>query len=294
MPLKAKTISYFLKEAGNGLVRNGLMSLAALGTITVSLLVLGSFYILAANFNHFGELAKNVIEIKVFLKEGFEEYPATYDQIMKVDGVKNVKFVSKGEGAKRLEKILGNKKNLFFNEGDNPLPDSFIVRLKETANINRVVERIQKIQGVEEVYYGKSFVEAMLILVKVVGAIGIGLIILMILAVLYIVVNTIQLTVYARRKEIEIMKLVGATDWFIRWPFILEGAMLGIGGGLLAVLLLSKSYHFLFKELARAASFLPLVTEARVNNGLVTLLLVVGLIFGASGSLLSVKRYLRV
>lgn len=294
MPLKAKTFSYFLKEAGNGLVRNGLMALAALGTITVSLLVLGSFYILATNFNHFGEMAKNVIEIKVFLKDGFEEYPTTYERIMRVDGVKNARFVSKSEGAKSLEKILGNKKNLFFDEGENPLPDSFIVRLEEKANIKRVVERIQRVQGVQEVFYGKSFVEAMLILVNVVKAIGVGLIILMTLAVLYIVVNTIQLTVYARRKEIEIMKLVGATDWFIRWPFILEGAMLGIGGGLLAVLVLSKTYHFLFKELARVASFLPMVTEVRVNNGLITLLLVVGLIFGASGSLLSVKRYLRV
>ncbi|HEX2953069.1 MAG TPA: permease-like cell division protein FtsX, partial [Bacillota bacterium] len=291
---KAKTFSYFLKESGNGLARNGLMALAALGTITVSLLVLGSFYILAANFNHFGQMAKNVIEIKVFLREGFEEYPATYERIMKVDGVKNARFVPKGEGAKNLEKILGNKKNLFFNEGENPLPDSFVVRLDDKANIKHIVARIEQIQGVDEVFYGKNFVEAMLILVKVVGAIGIGLIILMTLAVLYIVVNTIQLTVYARRKEIEIMKLVGATDWFIRWPFILEGAMLGIGGGLLSVLILSKSYHFLFKELTRVASFLPMVTEVKINNGLIGLLLLVGLVFGASGSLLSVKRYLRV
>ncbi len=116
----------------------------------------------------------------------------------------------------------------------------------------------------------------------------------MILAVLYIVVNTIQLTVFARRKEIEIMKLVGATDWFIRWPFILEGIMLGLGGAIIAVLLLSKAYHFLYGEIRKVAAFIPLVAEARVNNGLILLLVVVGVLFGMVGSFLSVKRYLKV
>lgn len=294
MLLKARTFSYFLKEAGNGLARNGLMALAALGTITVSLLVLGSFYILTMNFGHFGEMAKNVIEIKAFLQDGFEDYPNTYEALTKINGVKSVRFVSKTDGAKNLEKILGDKKNLFFNEGENPLPDSFVIRLKEKAVLKEVVAKIQKVQGVQEVFYGKNFVEAMMILVNVVMAIGLGLIILMTLAVLYIVVNTIQLTVYARRKEIEIMKLVGATDWFIRWPFILEGAMLGLVGAVVAVLLLSKTYHFLFKELQRVASFIPMVAEGKINGSLVLLLFIVGLFFGATGSLLSVKRYLRV
>lgn len=292
--MKARTFGYFIKEAGNGLMRNGLMALAALGTITISLLVLGSFYILVTNFNYIGNAAKDVVEIKVFLDKGQTDFPKIYNQLMAVKGVSKVRFVSKDEGARTLEKVLGNKRDLFFSEDDNPLPDSFVVKLQEKADVEKMAGQISKISGVGEVYYGRTFVEAMLILVHVVLVVGIGLIILMVLAVLYIVVNTIQLTVFARRKEIEIMKLVGATDWFIRWPFILEGVMLGLGGALISILILSKTYHFIFGELRRVAAFIPLVTEARVNNGIILMLLVVGVLFGMAGSFLSVKRYLKV
>jgi cell division transport system permease protein len=292
--LKAKTFWYFAKEAGNNLVRNGLMALAALGTITIALLVLGCFYILISNFNHFGTMAKDVIEVKVFLKEGVEDYPRIYNFLSEVEGVKKVRFVSRSEGAKNLERLLGNKKALFFNEDENPLPDGFEVKLKEDSDVKAVVKTIEQLPGVQEVFYGKTFVEAMIILAKIALVVGTGLIILMILAVLYIVVNTIQLTVYARRKEIEIMKLVGATDWFIRWPFLLEGVMLGLVGATLSILILSKTYHFLFMELRKVAAFIPMVAEIRVNNGLMVLLLIVGVVFGATGSLLSVKRYLKI
>lgn len=292
--MKVRTFGYFIKEAGNGLMRNGLMALAALGTITISLLVLGCFYILVTNFSYIGRSARDVIEIKVFLAKDQTNYPQIYNKLMAVPGVAKVRFVSKEEGARMLEKVLGNKKDLFFSEDDNPLPDSFVVKLQDRADVEKIAEQITEIPGVDEVYYGKTFVDAMMILVHVILAVGIGLIILMILAVLYIVVNTIQLTVFARRKEIEIMKLVGATDWFIRWPFILEGIMLGLGGAIIAVLLLSKAYHFLYGEIRKVAAFIPLVAEARVNNGLILLLVVVGVLFGMVGSFLSVKRYLKV
>lgn len=292
--MKARTFWYFTKEAGNSLARNGLMALAALGTITVALIVLGSFYILVTNFNHFGNQAKDVIEVKVFLEKNVEDYPTLYEKLSAVSGVTKVRFVSKAEGARSLEKVLGNRKDLFYNADENPLPDSFVVKVDKNADIDQVVTAIQRLPGVHEVFYGKSFVEAMIVLVNVIWVVGIALIVLMVLAVLYIVINTIQLTVYARRKEIEIMKLVGATDWFIRWPFLLEGAMLGLAGAVVSILILSKTYHFLFREMRRVAAFVPLVAEGNVNNGLMVLMVVVGILFGAAGSLLSVKRYLRV
>ena len=292
--MKAKTFWYFTKEAGNNLVRNGLMALAALGTITIALLISGSFYILISNFSHFGTMAKDVIEVKVFLKDGVEDYPHIYNLLSEIDGVRKVRFVSRSEGAKNLERLLGNRKDLFFNEDENPLPDGFEVKLKESADVKAVVEEIQQLPGVQEVFYGKTFVEAMLILARISVVVGVVLIVLMVFAVLYIVVNTIQLTVYARRKEIEIMKLVGATDWFIRWPFLLEGVMLGIVGATVSILILSKTYHFLFAKLRMVTPFIPMVAEVKINNGLMLILLAGGIVFGATGSLLSVKRYLRI
>ncbi|MGD9154367.1 MAG: FtsX-like permease family protein, partial [Bacillota bacterium] len=103
-----------------------------------------------------------------------------------------------------------------------------------------------------------------------------------------------RLTVFARRKEIEIMKLVGATDWFIRWPFLLEGMMIGLGGALISVVFLSKGYHLLIQYIKQLAPFIPLLSERSVNNGMLTILAVAGFAFGAIGSMVSIKKFLRV
>jgi cell division transport system permease protein len=114
------------------------------------------------------------------------------------------------------------------------------------------------------------------------------------LVVSYIITNTIRLTVFARRKEIEIMKLVGATDWFIRWPFMLEGIILGLGAAIIAVIILSKSYMFLGQYIKQLAPFIPLLSERTVNQGLVWFIPGAGFLFGLIGSVWSIKKFLRV
>ncbi len=289
--MKIKTFWYFTKEASFGLTRNGLMSIAAVTTITLSLIILGCFFIVISNFTHFAEMAKGVLELKVYLKENADR-DSLMSAISEFKGVNGVKFVSREEGARWLEKSLGVK-NLFVTS-DNPLPDTLDVRLDPKVNVKRLVKQINSLDGIDEVAYGKTFVEAMLIIIQIIWVIGISLVVIIGLVVLYIIVNTIRLTVLARWKEIEIMKLVGATDWFIRWPFMLEGIFLGICGALVSLLLLTKGYHILSVYIKQMAPFIPVQGEGFINNRMCWIISGVGAAFGAIGSTWSIKKFLRV
>ncbi|MCL6588476.1 MAG: permease-like cell division protein FtsX [Firmicutes bacterium] len=289
--MKLKTLGYFAKEASLGLFRNGLMSFAAVTTITFSLIILGCFYIVISNFTHFAEMAKGLLELRVYLKE---EADADYLQakINEFPGVLSIEFVSKEEGAKWLEKSLGVE-NIFVTV-DNPLPDMLDIKFKEDTKVKQLVKQINALDGVEEVAYGQTFVEAMMIIIQIIWILGISLVAIISFVVLYIIVNTIRLTVLSRWREVEIMKLVGAADWFIRWPFMLEGIMLGLIGSLVTYLLLSKLYYFLYTYITQAAPFIPLLSERTVNTGLFWIISVVGVAFGSIGSMWSIKRFLRV
>ena len=291
MKLKAKTLWYFFREAMIGLTRNGLMSIAAVVTITLSLLIFGCFYIVISNSSHFAELAKGVLELRVYVAEDADPV-ALQLKILEMPGVKDVKYISKADGAKWLEKALGVKE--LFMSSDNPLPNMINIKLKDNAKVKLLVNQVQKLPGVTEIQYSKTFVEFMLILVKILLVLGLSLLLIIALVVVYIIINTIRLTVFARRKEIEIMKLVGATDWFIRWPFMFEGIILGLGGALVSIILLSKGYHILFQYIKHLTPIIPLLSEGVINQGLVVIITLVGLIFGAIGSTMSIRKFLRV
>ena len=293
MRLKVRTLYYFAKEASTGLFRNGLMTITAVITITLALIILGCFYIVVINTNHFADMAKGVLEIRIYLEENADSI-GLQNKILGFQGVKDVRFVSKNEGAKWLEKSLGIKNLQKYLADENPLPDMLNVKLEDDAKLKQLTEEIKTLPGIDEIEYGQKFVESMLLIVQIVWIVGISLVIVVGIVVLYIIINTIRLTVFARRKEIEIMKLVGATDWFIRWPFMLEGILLGLSGALLSVILISKGYHMLFRYVKELAPFVPLLNERLINNGLFLLLAVVGLAIGALGSVLSIKKFLRV
>lgn len=291
--MKVKTFGYFTKEASIGLFRNGLMTLTAVITITLALIILGSFYIVITNVNHFAEMAKGVLEIRVYLKEDADAI-SLQNRMLSLEGIKEVKFVSKTEAANWLGKTLGIKDLHNYLAADNPLPDMINIKLKDDVQLKGLTAQLESLPGIDEVEYGQDFVESMLLVVQVIWVIGVSLVVIVGLVVLYIIVNTIRLTVFARRKEIEIMKLVGATDWFIRWPFMLEGIMLGLSGAILATIFISKGYHLLFGYVKELAPFIPLLGEHMLNGGLFWLVSLVGLAFGAIGSLMSIKKFLKV
>lgn len=266
------------------------MSLLAVGTITVALLIFGIFYLITANMSHLGELAKGRIEIRAFLGAKGVNRVKIEEKIASIPGVKEVRFVSKEEGVKTINRLLGGD---YFIDDENPLPDSFNIYPIDGMQAERVAQEVRRLPEIEEVVYGQNFVRFIRLVSRLIWGVGLALLFLIIMAVLYIVTNTIQLTVYARRTEIEIMKLVGATDWFVCWPFLLEGIYLGLFGAVISAILLVQGYTLICGKTKGVSVILPLLQKAQIAPHLLAYLLVMGVFFGAIGSLWSVKKHLK-
>lgn len=284
----------FLREVTLNLRRNPLMSVASVSTVMVLALILGFFVLLVANLDSVSQTLSAEMQVKAYLKEDFERSRAGGLQasILRLERVEGAHFVSKDTAFKRLKERLGARIDL-EDLATNPLPDAFEIRVDEPDSLALVAEEVARFPEVEQVDYGKDIARKIMALNQVVRGIGIVVLLLLFMSTLLIVSNTIRLTVFARRKEIDIMQLVGAADWFIRWPFILEGVLQGVAGAGLAAALVDLSYRLLVPQLARTVPFLPVLSPAEVlpllNLGLIAL----GCAVGGLGSYLSVNRHLK-
>ena len=179
-------------------------------------------------------------------------------------------------------------------EGKNPLPSSFEVTFTEPEAVRRTADIVADYPEVEGTHYGQEIIEQLFQITTLIRWGGIALIVFLTLAMLFIISNTIRLTVFARRKEIAIMKYVGATNWFIRWPFLLEGLFLGFIGGIIADIALYQFYDFAVTAIHQSLAFLPMVSVFPFMYRTAGVLLIISMVIGAIGSTISLKRYMKV
>ncbi len=295
--MKIRTMEYFIKEALNSLKRNGLMSFASVTTVALSLLILGLFLVMVLNLNNMASALESQVQISVYLQDGLSDFEMREvgTRITKLPGVVQVNFISKEEAMKRFKERLGEQQSLLNALGDtNPLPNAFEVKVDRTDRVKTVAQAVMQLKGIENAKYGQEVIEQLFALTKMVRIFGLVIIVFLALAALFIISNTIRITVFARRKEIGIMKYVGATDWFIRWPFLLEGMMLGFGGAMLAVLFLNETYGVLIHQVYESLAFLPLIPQYPFITNISVVLLVTGTVIGALGSTISLRRFMKV
>ncbi|SDF62558.1 permease-like cell division protein FtsX [Sporolituus thermophilus] len=295
--MKIRTLEYFIREAFSSLRHNSLMSVASVSTVALSLLILGLFLVMVLNLNHMASALESQVQISVYLQDNLtaQEMRAIGEQITKLPGVIQVTFVSKDEALARFKQRLGEQQGLLTALGDtNPLPNSYEIKVDKPENVKPVAQAAEKIKGVENARFGQEVVDRLFHLTRMVRIFGVVIIIFLALAALFIIANTIRITVFARRKEIGIMKYVGATDWFIRWPFLIEGMILGFGGALIAVVLLNETYAVLTEQVYESLAFLPLIPKRPFLTNLSIVLLVLGTTIGALGSTISLKRFMKV
>ena len=295
--MKIRTFEYFIKEAVDSLRRNRLMSLASICTVALSLLILGMFLIMVLNLNNMASTLESQVQISVYLQEDLSELEIREvgTRITKLNGVNQVIFIDKEEAMTRFKERLGDQQSILKAlDGNNPLPNAFEVKMDTPEKVKPVAQAITQIKGVENAKFGQEIIEQLFTLTKMVRIFGVVLIGFLALAALFIISNTIRLTVFARRKEIGIMKYVGATDWFIRWPFLLEGIILGFGGALVAVVLLNQTYGALLKQVYESVAFLPLIPQYPFITTLSIILLIVGTGIGALGSTISLRKFMQV
>lgn len=295
--MKFRTIEYFVAEAVKSMRLNGLMSIASVSTVALSLLILGTFLMMVLNLNHLASALESQVEISVYLQDGLADRPMREvgTRITQIPGVTEVMFVSKEEALVKFKQRLGEQQSLLTALGDsNPLPNAFEVKVAKPEQVKAVAAAIGQLNGIENAKFGQEVVEKLFQLAQMIRIFGLVLIVFLALAALFIISNTIRITVFARRREIGIMKYVGATDWFIRWPFVLEGMILGFSGALIAVLLLDQSYSLLTKQVYQSMAFLPLIPRYPFVSEISLFLLVAGTVIGALGSTISLRKFLKV
>lgn len=295
--MKLKTGEYFIQEVFHSLRRNNWMTFASIGTVAVSLFVLGVFLILVLNMNRLAGMLESQVQISVYLEDHLadrEKRQIGYD-IESLQGIDSVTYVDRETAKERLKDRLGDQKYLLDAlSDDNPLPDAFEVTVTTPSVVESAAGAIDSMQGVEEAKYGQDVVEHLFDITRLMRIFGFVLMCLLGGATLFIISNTIRLTVFARRKEIAIMKYVGATDWFIRWPFLLEGIVLGCIGGLIAAVALRSFYAAMAAKIYSTLAFFPLMPQYPFMNYVTAAILLAGIVIGAIGSVISLKRFLRV
>jgi cell division transport system permease protein len=288
---------YYMAEAIQSFWRNRFMSIASIATVALSLFILGIFLTLVANLDYFAENLENQVEITVYLKDDVtqKDIDSVGRRLSALPDVKSVSFTDKDQAMDILKERMKDQPGILDAlDGKNPLPSSYEVTFTEPEAVRRTADIVADYPEVEGTHYGQEIIEQLFQITRIIRWGGIALIIFLTLAMLFIISNTIRLTVFARRKEIAIMKYVGATNWFIRWPFLLEGLLLGFIGGVLADLALCQFYGFVVTEVHQSLAFLPMVSVYPFMYRTAAILLVISMIIGALGSTISLKRYMKV
>jgi cell division transport system permease protein len=293
---------FFVKEAFRALSRSAAPSLAALLTILLTALVLGVFIpVVQATTGTANEVRSRVV-VDVFLKNGStkQQIEDTRGALLTSPNVKKVAFISKAEA---LAKERRRNKEAYELLGTNPLPDSFRVTPEDPGQVGAIVDRLAPrdrggqrkpaLASVDEVRNREEETDKILNATSLVKGVTAGLAILLVLCSVALVANTIRLSIYSRRREVEVMKLVGATNWFIRWPFMIEGVVVGLFAGILAILLLTIAKETVVDPLADRFALLaaPDTIDFPV---LAVLLLVSCVLVSAIGSGLTLRRFLKV
>jgi len=261
----------------------------------VLVVILGFFLIIVLNLSHLSDYLMGQLQIVVCLKDSMkqEELSTLQRKLLVIKNVSSVVYVPRERGLLLLQRQLGTTISL-DDVPRNPLPDTFEVRVDEPQYIEPVARAMFNLPGVTKVKYGADVARRLLALYRVVHFVGLFVLALLFFATVLIISNTIRLTVFARRKEIHIMQLVGAARWFVRWPFVLEGVIQGFFGAFLASVIVNLSYSYVIPGVEKAIPFLPILRPQEIFNLLCLPLLAMGIFVGALGSLISINRFLKV
>jgi cell division transport system permease protein len=298
--MKLRSVGVNIRQGLVGLWRNRTMSLASITSLSATLIILGIVLLLIINTNYIASHIQDEFDdVKIFLKDGLSivQVEAIGEEILGYDEVVDLTYISKTQALENFKEDWGDEASLLEGlESDNPLPDSFILHLKTLRNVEPTVAKIEQIDGIEEVNFFSDVIEKVLNVTDFIRSAGLVLIGVLVFIAVFIINNTIKITITARKKEIAIMKHVGATNGFIRGPFIVEGVCLGLVGSALAYIIIDRGYSYLIK--AARDKYLMVNAYVMPHNMIIMDILIVffaiGVGIGIVGSVISLKKYLKV
>ena len=301
--MNGSVLKYLLKEGYRNLWANKYMTLASIGVLCACLVLVGAAVMFAENVASMVGYVEDQNEVVVYLNDDVDEagISAIETQISAVDNISSARFVSKEEALEIQKEQLGDSADLLAGlEEDNILPNSFVIKLEDVSGMAEVKTQLESIEGVYRVDAPQKFADALVSVRNLVSAIGMILAAVLTVVAFVIIANTIRLTVFARRKEINIMKYVGATDGFIRIPFIVEGGLIGILSSVLSLIVCLTGYHFLLSWLESSdfvllgSGFSSFISVWSMLPMLTVVFLLVGVLTGILSSYFSIRKHLKV
>ena len=300
--MRPSTIRYFLKEGFSGLKKNLLMTVASIIAVAACISIMSFSYCVVSKLQYMLDQMEDSIGISVFLKgdltsEDIENMKTT---ISGLDHVTNVTYISPADALDQLKDQWGADEDIFIGLDDtnNPLSHSFQVELDQIESQDAVLAELQKIEGVDKVEYGQSLSEMLMSVSNVFQVAGILVMLVLGVISVMIIINTIRISVMNRRVEINIMKYVGATDWFIRWPFIIEGIIIGLIGAVLPMLvgmpMYGKTVSLFYNHIPFVENFVRFRVVGDVFSFVLPAALIFGILLGVVGSVTSIRKHLQV
>ena len=299
--MRYSVLTYLIGEGFSNVFKNKKQAMTSLGMMCITMLIFGVFFAIGQNLNHFVEQVESKQGMQVFIDKTATELQIQElrTQLQNIEGVNTVEYVSKEDALQQMKNKLGEKSSLLQGyEQDNPFPASYVITLTDLNLSSQVQEKINQLDLTDEITSSDKTINT---LVKLARGIRIGtyaILVFLIIFSIFIIANTIKLTVHARRKEISIMKYVGATNGFIRWPFAVEGMIIGLISGAASIAILSGLYYIV----AQNESFIQFLSKIQLSllqfgdmlNTIIIIYLVLGIGIGVLGSTISMRKYLKV
>ncbi len=289
-----------IRDSFKSVFRNFSLSLASISCITITLLVVAISIILSVNVNNFATLVEKDVTIVTFLDLDIteEEIKNVEQEINDIQGVESYEFQSKVDISKEMMDSSDVFKNIMeqWNQEDSPIQDTFLVKVENIDDIGKIAKKIEKIDKVSIVKYGQGMVEQLVTIFDVVKKISIGMVIALILVTAFLISNTIKITIFSRKREIEIMRLVGASNLNIKIPFIFEGLFLGLLGAIIPVIATTYGYVALYNSFDGQvfSPFIKLIEPEPFIYQVSGVLIVIGMLVGMFGSYRAVRKHLKI
>ncbi len=289
-----------ISDSFKGVFRNFSLSLASISCITITLLIVGLSMLLSVNVNNLTTEIEKDMTIVVFVERKLDEENITLvgEKIKKLDNVLESKFNSKNQVKEEMqgESEVFNSILAQYTDETNPLQDTFLVKVEDINKIGDTADKIKKIEHVDIVKYGEGSVEELIKIFNIIKKIAYGIVIALIVVTAFLISNTIKITIQSRAREIEIRRLVGASNQFIRRPFFFEGIILGILGSIIPIAGCCYGYYYLYDKLGGQlfTAIIPLVKPNTVMYPLVEVILLISIVVGAFGSYRAVRKYLKI
>ena len=294
--MKIRTMGRHIRDAFKSLFRNGLMTFGSVSAVSMILLIVGVFVSLLFNVNKIGSDIENDVNVRVYIDLAADQEKADQleAKIKELADVESVTFRSKDEELEDVTKSFAEEFSLFKNDG-NPLRNAFDVKAKEPQKTSAVAKAIEGMDYVARVRYGEARADNLFRIIATARNIGAVIIVGLLALAMFLISNTIRSTIYSRRTEIEIMRLVGATKAYIRWPFFLEGGMIGLLGSIIPIGLVWSIYLWIYKggsDFFSGSSF-SLLDPNPFLIYVSLAMAAIGITIGAFGSILSMRRFLK-